>query len=212
MKRFLLFLCVLGLVIGLAGPAAAFYMNFEEGFGNDGGNIVGVPGVTFTDSGGLSWVYGDSNSGNWNTYSIDLNMGWGTQNYHHYGYVFGFLGVTGDWGRIDFDDQNGTWFQVGYCSNSTFYLEAYDASDNLIDTAVGAANLRSFGYLRVDAPTGTNIAYVKVHDAGNYWLVDELTGDMEGGFEPVPEPGTMLLVGSGLVGLAGLGRRKFFKK
>jgi len=39
-----------------------------------------------------------------------------------------------------------------------------------------------------------------------------ISGNGQWRIDVVPEPATMLLVGSGLIGLAGLGRRKFFKK
>lgn len=189
----------------MATPAFAFFMDFEEGLGNDGTNIVGVPGVTFTDSAGLPWIYSDVTTGNYNAHSVNTGQSWGTGAYNMYDYVVAWLGTTGDWGRIDFVDQNGTWFQTGVSTYSNVWLEAYNSSGTLIDWAMATNNLYGpdMTFLRVDAPSGQFISYVKIHDTGNYWIVDNMTGDMGGGTPPppIPEPATLSLLGLGLTGM-----------
>lgn len=66
----------------------------------------------------------------------------------------------------------------------------------------------------VAALLGGNIAYAgfssgEAAGVGNH---DILSWDYSGGAAPVPEPSTMLLLGSGLAGLVGYGRRRFKKR
>jgi hypothetical protein len=50
-----------------------------------------------------------------------------------------------------------------------------------------------------------------VDSLGYHWTMSCANDVVEGGGTPVPEPATMLLLGSGLIGLAGFARKKFRK-
>jgi len=200
------------MLLGMASASYGWSLDFEWGLGHDLEPVAsGVPGLQFTTTDGYDWIYSDITTGLYNARN-DLGDVYGAGEYWMEGYVCTWLGTTQGAGRIDFLDGNGSYFTTGYCSQSDFYLEAYDADNNLLDWDMGATNTYSAGgtglnYLTVSS-AANNIAYVLVHDTGNYFIVDNISGDASGVEDPsIPEPATLLLLGAGLLG-GGILRRK----
>ena len=208
-KLFTLMLAVL-MVLALASPSYAWFLNFEWGQGHNYEQIQsGVPGLNFASD----MFYADALTNGWNFSSYDLGQTWNTGEYWINGYVGAHASSNGI-GRIDFANADGSYFRTGYTASTTLYLEAYDVSNNLIDVASGVANTRYYngnpngpGYLQVNSGSN-NIAYVIIHDHGYGWVADDMSGDATGVNIPsVPEPGTLMLLGLGLVGMGILVKR-----
>jgi hypothetical protein len=211
-KKLVILIAVVVMMLGLSMPAHAFFLNFENGYGRNGQTINDIPGVSFIVTGGYPWIYGDSSTNLYNTRSIDLGTSWNQHLYQHYGNVFAYLSTasSANQGKIDFTNNDGTLFRTGYTSSSNFYLEGYDTNGIMIASASGGGNLSQtdMGWLTINAPTGQYFDYVMIHDTGNYFLVDNMSGDATGVGDVIPEPATLSLLGFGLLGLAGLRKKR----
>jgi hypothetical protein len=156
-------------------PTGLAKIDFEEG--TEGEVIKStIAGLRFTTTLGYDWVYCDIRTGRYNARSLtDPSV-----NFGHYvvnGYFAAWLGIYTGQGRIDFVLGTASYFSVLTSTYSGLCLEAYDSNDNLIATSGWAeGNLYSYTFTRLTV-AAEGIAYVIVHDTGNYWEIDDIVTD-----------------------------------
>lgn len=154
------------------------FMDFE--LGADAARISStLPGLEFTTTGGLEWAYGDVRTGIYNVAPYNEAA------YEANGNFFAWLGTTGDIGRITFVGGDATYFSA-LVSSSSLIFEAYDREGNFLADSGWAPDNRDTGTLSrviVEAP---NIAYVEIHDSGNFWVVDDICTDAPSPCIPLP--------------------------
>jgi hypothetical protein len=153
-------------------------IKFEEGVD---GNVIKstLPGLNFTTTLGYDWVYLDVRTGKYNAQSLtnpSVNFG----SYVVNGYICAWLGPNMGQGRIDFINGTASYFSVLTSTYSGLCLDAYDSFGYKIATSGNASgNLGTCTFTRLTV-NASGMAYVIIHDTGNYWEIDDVVTDAPG--------------------------------
>jgi murein tripeptide amidase MpaA len=126
-----------------------------------------IPGMRFTTTMGYDWIYGDIRTGGYN-----VNP-YGSRAYECHGNFFAWLGPNQGSGRIDFTGATARSISMPTSTSLGTHVDAYDSSGNLLASDYAGPNTGT-GTMSEIKVTASNIAYVIVHDTGNYWLIDDL--------------------------------------
>lgn len=207
MKKIFVFLCSLFLVLGVAGGAnAAFFTldHYDVNLKNADPGLVlqWAPELSMPVSGNLDLgipqtvdlfsIWTDETDVGWDDMvaypiSVDFYFTQPTPAFSGsiYGETFGvsLLGIV-EYGKVEWD--SGSIFNFGPLGDGELRVSL---SDEIFNKGL-------FG----------------LKEGERYGAIVEATFKLKNEASPVPEPATMLLLGSGLVGLAGYGRKKFKKK
>lgn len=188
----------------LGGYELTFQFNNLSGNATGYNQTTGVVDFTFNPTGNVSAYLSTPNRNpNINTFDPDF-----IANYSNYGDGFKIaeLTVLGGTGNLDISGAgigNGsTFLDLAFIDNSNYYGIWFDENNVDLVQNFGSLVLAFVDTTQTDAETYTGQDALRILTAGN------------GGLElaVVPEPGTILLLGFGLLGLSAISRRKFMKK
>lgn len=134
-----------------------------------------IPGVKFTTTAGQDWLIGRWSSGQY-------NGKYPNGAYTSEGDAWAWLGPSQGAGVITFTQGLASYFSLFTSTIGGVTVDAYDQNGSLLITSGFASNNINTGTmdkLIISRPT-PDIKSVRVHDSGNYWLVDALCTDAPG--------------------------------